>query len=75
MFCPKCGKINPDNNEVCSGCNAQLHTEIEEKKPSKKGGWVKTALIILAVAVVVTVVVILLNGCGNVAVPEESMTF
>ena len=75
MFCPKCGKINPDNSEFCSGCNEQLHIENEEKKPEKKGKWLKTALIVLAVVAVVVVAVVLLGGCGSMPLPEEKMTF
>ena len=76
MFCPKCGKKNPDNNEVCSGCNAPLHTEEENKNTPKKKNWIGVAITVVAVAVVVTVAIILLTGCGGgTAIPEEGMTF
>ena len=70
MFCPKCGKINPDNAENCSGCNAVLHEEAPV--PAKKKSIVKPLIAILAVAIVVAVVVIVLSGCG---VPPEHMSF
>ncbi|MBQ3022701.1 MAG: hypothetical protein IJD91_05220 [Clostridia bacterium] len=75
MFCPKCGKINPDSSEICSGCSAQLHTENEEKNSPKKGKWLKGAAIVIAVLIVVTIVVLLLSGCGGAKLPEEHMTF
>ena len=49
MFCPKCGRINPDENEVCKGCGAQLHTEDETVKKKSKGGFVKKLVIALVV--------------------------
>ena len=75
MFCPKCGKINPDSNEVCSGCNADLREEIENKAPEKKINWgriIIAAVIIIVAAVVVTIA---LSGCGTMDLPEESITF
>lgn len=76
MFCPKCGKINPDNSEICSGCNAVLHTEDEKKKFPEKKKWIKTVLVVIAIVVVAAVVIMLLNGCGAATdIPEESMTF
>ena len=38
MFCPKCGKINPDTEKLCSGCGAELREEqVIAPKKSKKG--------------------------------------
>lgn len=53
MFCPKCGKMNPDDREFCSGCNAVLHEPQEEKSKKKKGIGGKIIAIIVAAAVVV----------------------
>ena len=74
MFCPKCGKINPDNSELCSGCSAVLHTE-EEKTTPKKKKWLKTALVVIAVVIAAAIVIMLLAGCNKAGIPEESMTF
>ena len=76
MFCPKCGKINPDNSEICSGCNTPLHDENDEKNtPEKKIKWGKIVLAAVIVAVAAVVVAIVLSGCGNATIPEESITF
>lgn len=69
MFCPKCGKINPDNNTECSGCNAPLGENIV-KAPSKKGKVWKFA-VVLAIIVVVAAVLIL-SGCSA---PDGDMSF
>ena len=73
MFCPKCGKINPDTENLCSGCGAELH---EEKavlpKKSKKG--LKIALTV-ALLVVVVVVVLVLNGCNPGNITKDNMSF
>lgn len=73
MFCPKCGKINPDNNEVCSGCNAPLHEE-EVKAPVKKKNTGKILIAIAVVVVAVVVVALVLGGC-SIQAPTENMTF
>ena len=75
MFCPKCGKINPDNSEICSGCSAVLHTENEEKTTPKKKKWLKRALAVVAILIVAAIVIMLLAGCNKAGIPEESMTF
>lgn len=75
MFCPKCGKINPDNNEVCSGCNAPLHDENEKKPPEKKAKLGKILLTAAIIVIAVVVAVLVLNGCGGIKAPEETMTF
>ena len=52
MFCPKCGKMNPDEREFCSGCNAVLH-EPKPEAPKKKKGPGKIIALIAALAVAV----------------------
>jgi len=74
MFCPKCGKINPDSEEVCSGCGAVLHEASENSLPTKsnKNKAIITAIVIL---IVIIAVVLFLNACdpGNMA--NDNMTF
>lgn len=53
MFCPKCGKMNPDDREFCSGCNAVLHEPKEEAPKKKNNALGKIIAIIAAAAVVV----------------------
>ena len=53
MFCPKCGRINPDENEVCKGCGAALHTEDEAVVRKSKGSFAKKLTIALVVIVCV----------------------
>lgn len=74
MFCPKCGKINPDDAEKCTGCDAILHEEQPATPVKKKSKALKFIVIgILIVAVVAAVV--LLTGCGNQPAPKDSLTF
>ena len=47
MFCPKCGRINNDEDILCKGCGAALHDE-NEKKPEKKRGRAKAVIAALA---------------------------
>ena len=75
MFCPKCGKINPDSNELCSGCNAVLREENENTAPEKKINWGKIIIAAVIVIVAAVVVTIALSGCGTMTIPEESITF
>ena len=72
MFCPKCSKMNPDTELVCSGCGADLKTETTPAKKEKKGKAVKIIVSLLAVAVVVCIAVLLLNGCAK---PTSEMSF
>ncbi|MBQ8808488.1 MAG: hypothetical protein IJZ81_04210 [Clostridia bacterium] len=74
MFCPKCGKINPDNQEKCSGCNGLLHEETTACTPKKNGKVLKVIFALIAVLIIIGIVVFLLNGCVG-TVPEEKMTF
>lgn len=55
MFCPKCGRINPDENEVCKGCGAALHTENEKVVQKSKGSFAKKLVIALVVIALVCV--------------------
>lgn len=75
MFCPKCGKINPDENKECSGCGAVLKEENEVPAAKKKGKALKIIVTALIVIAVICIVLLLLNGCGSVLPPEEKMTF
>lgn len=61
MFCPKCGKINPDNEEKCSGCGELLHAETESISPVKKRNGLKIALAIIAVLIIICILVFILN--------------
>ena len=57
MFCPKCGRINPDEEEFCKGCGALLHEEKEEAP--KKSNFPKKILvgaIVLLIAVALIVI-------------------
>ncbi len=75
MFCPKCGKINPDNSEICSGCNAPLHDENEKSAPAKKTNWGRILLVVAIIVIAAVVVTLVINGCGSTKIPEETMTF
>jgi len=75
MFCPKCGKINPDDKELCSGCGAELSQGKTEVPKKKKGRVLKTVLALLVLVVVVCIVILLLNGCATGQIPKEKMTF
>ena len=52
MFCPKCGRMNDDNDTNCKGCGALLHEETEEKEPQKKGIGIKSVISIAVAAAV-----------------------
>ena len=72
MFCPKCSKMNPDTELVCSGCGAELKAADAPVETEKKGKAVKIIVSLLAIAVVVCVAVLLLNGCAK---PTSEMSF
>lgn len=74
MFCPKCGKINPDNNDLCSNCGAVL-LEGREDTPIKKNGILKAVLTILLAVAVIAAVVVLLNGCDPGNIMQDNITF
>ena len=73
MFCPKCGKINPDSEKVCSGCGAELREEVASPVKKKKGS--KLWLVIVALLIIAVVAVLLLSGCSTGEIPKEQMSF
>ena len=75
MFCPKCGKINPDTAEKCSGCEAVLHEEQVASPEKKKGKVLKTVIFGIIIIAIVVAAVVLLNGCSRQPTPQDSMTF
>ena len=75
MFCPKCGKINPDSEQTCSGCGAELHEETAVAVQKKKGNGLKIVLAVVVLLVVAAVIALLLSGCGTGEIPKEHMTF
>lgn len=66
MFCPKCGKMNPDDREFCSGCNAVLH-EPKVEQPKKKSAVGKIVALVVAVAVVIGGTAAAVVSCGDEA--------
>lgn len=75
MFCPKCGKINPDDEEKCSGCGADLHAETEIKAPTKKRNGLKILFAIIAVLIIICILVFILSGCDMGGIPEDNISF
>lgn len=74
MFCPKCGKINPDTQERCSGCDALLHEEKQETSAPKKGRVVRVILAIVIIVVAAVVAVSSLSGCEKrTTAPDAGM--
>ena len=66
MFCPKCGKINPDDGEICTGCGAALEKDNTlVKKPKKHLGKVMGILIAAVVIAAVCFLTINLTGCTS----------
>ncbi len=73
MFCPKCGRMNDDNDTNCKGCGALLHEETEEKKPQKKGIGIKSVIsIAVAAAVAVGAGIYAFTSCS--ASPDAGMS-
>lgn len=67
MFCPKCGKMNPDDREKCSGCGAVLH-EPKAEAPKKKNGAIgKIVAIVAALAVAVGGTAFAVSSCSKSA--------
>ena len=64
MFCPKCGKINPDDGVLCNGCNAQLHEE-KGKEPKKRFGTILTAIIVAIAIAVSCFIIVSVSGCTD----------
>ncbi len=70
MFCPKCGKINPDNEEKCSGCNAILHEEKAPEPVKNNKKILKTVIAAIVLIAVVAVVVFFFCSCGHYEMPD-----
>ena len=64
MFCPKCGRINPDDGDVCKGCSSPLH-EAKTVVPKKKFGTVLTAIIVAIAIAVSCFVIASISGCSD----------
>lgn len=57
VFCPKCGRINPDEEETCKGCGALLHEKKEEApKKSKFPNKLLAGIIVILIAVALIVI-------------------
>lgn len=65
MFCPKCGKMNPDEKELCSGCGAVLHEPNAQKPKKKKGVGAKIIAVIAAAAVVIGATAAATTSCNR----------
>ena len=74
MFCPKCGKINPDDGELCSGCGAVLHEPKPETPAKKKGRAGKIIALIAAAAVAVGGTAAAVVSCERDSVPVYAET-
>lgn len=75
MFCQKCGKINPDNEEKCSGCGAILQKAPSPAAPKKGKVWKIIAAAVLLV-IAVCIIVFLFSGCSGAGVrPDEKVLF
>lgn len=74
MFCPKCGKINPDTDELCSGCGAKLHEE-QMVSPEKSRKGLKIAATLAVVLIVVIITVLVLNGCDPGTIADDKISF
>ena len=73
MFCPKCAKINPDSNDLCSNCGAILHEDIGE--PIRKSSNFKAIVAILLFIALVVGIVLLLNGCNPGNIEQDQISF
>ena len=66
MFCPKCGKMNPDDREKCSGCGAVLHEEgAPAPKKKKNNAMAKIIAVIAALAVVAGGTAVAVTSCDG----------
>ena len=74
MFCPKCAKINPDSNDLCSNCGAVLR-EKDYGTSVKKSGNFKAIVAILVVIALITAIVMLLNGCDPGNIDQNTIPF
>ena len=75
MFCPKCGKINPDDAEKCSGCDTVFCEQESAVPAKKKSGALKWVITIAVILIIIAVVVFLLSGCSAGNLPKEKMSF
>lgn len=69
MFCPKCGKMNPDDRENCSGCGAVLHEPKDETPKKKNGAAGKIIALVAALAVAAGGVAFGVSSCSKDAGP------
>lgn len=75
MFCPKCGKINSDDAEKCSGCDAVLHSE-EVLPTVKKKSLLKFFVAALVLIAIIVVLIFVFGGCaGSNVNPNEKVLF
>lgn len=74
MFCPKCAKINPDSNDLCSNCGAVLHESNDNNTVKKTGGF-KAVIAILLVIAIIAAIVLLLNGCAPGNIEQDTISF
>lgn len=65
MFCPKCGKMNPDDREKCSGCGAVLHEAGAPTPKKKKSPAGKIIAIIAALAVAAGGTAVAVTSCDR----------
>lgn len=64
MFCPECGRMNPDEEVLCKGCGAQLHQENEENNKKRKSGvGIKIASGIIALLIAAGIVAFSTASC------------
>lgn len=70
MFCPKCGKINPDTDEKCSGCGAVLYEEVAPVTKKKNNNILKTAIVAVVIIAIVVLAIVLLSGCSGGEMPD-----
>lgn len=64
MFCPKCGRINPDDGDACKGCSAPLH-EGKAEVPKKRFGVVFVAIFVAIAIAVSCFVIASISGCSD----------
>ncbi len=79
MFCPYCGKENPDGAKFCAGCGSNIEEEPvysapqEEQQPSDGSvtKWRRILIIIIIIAAAVIVAVLVISRVPSVYSPEE----
>lgn len=70
MFCPKCGKINPDSEEKCTGCGAVLHEEKTSEPVKNNKKTLKTVIAAILVVALVGAAVFFFCSCGKYEMPD-----